>query len=610
WWNDGMLDLFGFDQEALESTSESWTNRIHPDDVEQVVSGIRAAMDSPRDDWSSEYRFLRADGTYAYVVDRGVVIRDESGSAVRMVGGMTDLTAQREAQAEVRRQAALIEQARDAILVFSVDGRITSWNSSAARVYGVPTDWAIGQGASELTSTDQLAFQSALESVLRDGAWQGRLTFQSTDEPHLREAVAECRWTLLRDEEGAPSAVLAIHSDITEQVVLQRQFEQSQRLESLGQLTGGIAHDFNNLLTVVMGSSEMLIEALEHDDRLRTSAEIMQTAAMRGAELTQRLLAFARQQPLDPEPHDLNLIVTAMEPLLRRTIGGNIRVELSLASDLSLAVVDSAQIESCILNLSINARDAMPQGGTLTIETANVELDEAYAAQHAEVTAGPYVMLAVSDTGIGMSPDVMGRVFEPFFTTKPIGRGNGLGLSMVYGFVKQSGGHVKVYSEIGEGTAVKVYLPWTADPAMETVVAPVRAGRQVTGEHILVVEDDDLVRAHVTDLLQGMGYRATVVSSGHEALEVLRTDVPIDLLYTDIVMPGMNGQELAELARDLRPDLPVLFTSGYTENAVVQQGRIPPGTFLLSKPYSRGELDSKLRQVLADGMSSSGEQPI
>ncbi|MDA0815598.1 MAG: ATP-binding protein [Chloroflexi bacterium] len=265
-----------------------------------------------------------------------------------------------------------------------------------------------------------------------------------------------------------------------------------------------------------------------------------------------------------------------MEPLLRRTIGGSINVELSLAPDLSPTVVDSGQIESCILNLSINARDAMPQGGTHMIETANVDLDEAYAAQHSEVSPGSYVMLAVSDTGVGMSSDVRGRVFEPFFTTKPVGRGNGLGLSMVYGFVKQSGGHVKVYSEVGEGTTIKIYLPRASGRAVEAVATPERSARGITGEHVLVVEEDDLVRVHVADLLMGMGYEVTAVADGGAALDLLRTGVPVDLLFVDIVMPDMNGQDLAEHAQALRPDARVLFTSGYTENAAVHQG----GSFL------------------------------
>lgn len=599
WWDEGPHGLLGLPGDTWETSIHEWEQRIHPDDRERVSAGIRASWSSPERTWVDEYRFLRGDNTYADVLDRGAVIWDDSGRAIRMVGGMSDLSGQRAAQAQIRRQAALIEQARDAILVFGMDGRITSWNSAAERLYQLSVEEARGRPASELLGKDPEAFQAALDGVVAAGEWQGQLLLPADEIAGTAETIVVCRWTLLFDERGAPDAILAIHSDITEQVILERQLQQSQRLESLGQLTGGIAHDFNNLLTVVLGSAETLIDALNDDERLRSSAEITRAAALRGAELTKRLLAFARRQPLAPGQHDVNRITEDMEPLLRRTIGESIRIALVLADDLAPATVDDAQLESCILNLAINARDAMPEGGLLSIETANVRLDEDYASRNSEVVPGRYVMLAISDTGTGMPPEVAERVFEPFFTTKAPGRGSGLGLSMVHGFVKQSGGHVKVYSELGEGTTIKIYLPRSGSA---DAVADARSTSPSTevggGERILVVEDDDLVRAHVSELLLGMGYRVTAVSSGADALARLESDHGFDLLFTDVVMPGMNGQELADRARAIFPELHVLFTSGYTENAIVQQGRIPPGTFLLSKPYTRQELETKLQQAI------------
>jgi PAS domain S-box-containing protein len=379
---------------------------------------------------------------------------------------------------------------------------------------------------------------------------------------------------------------------------LEAQLRRAQRLEAVGQLTGGVAHDFNNLLTIILGNAEMLAEALE-DDRLRVLAEMTQTAAERGSELTGRLLAFARRQPLDPAPTDVNALLAEMDGLLRRTLGGEVQIETVRGGGLWRALVDGAQLESAVLNLCINARDAMPDGGRLTIETGNVFLDQAYADSAEEVAPGQYVMVAISDTGAGMAPEIAARAFEPFFTTKPVGRGSGLGLSMVFGFAKQSRGHVKIYSEPGQGTTVRLYLP-RAHQAAATVPQPQPAQRvEGGGETVLVAEDDPMVRSHVAALLRDLGYRVIAVADAAAALDTLRGGAAVDLLFTDVVMPGgINGRELAERARALRPGLPVLFTSGYTENAIVHHGRLDPGVLLLAKPYRRRELAAKIRQAL------------
>lgn len=407
------------------------------------------------------------------------------------------------------------------------------------------------------------------------------------------------RGFIIRDERGRPVRMLGSMVDVSERRELDERLRQAQKLEAVGQLTGGVAHDFNNLLTVILGNAELLTEALAGQSRLRPLAEMTASAAQRGAELTSRLLAFARRQPLEPRVVDLNRLVAGMDGLLRRTLPEDIDLEVVRGGGLWTTEVDPGQVEVALLNLVINGRDAMARGGRLTVETGNVSLDSSYALVHPEVAPGQYVMISVSDTGHGMSRAVAERAFEPFFTTKQSGKGSGLGLSMVYGFVRQSGGHAKIYSEPGQGTTVRLYFPRATSTG--AAVAPSQREPDIAGgsEHVLVVEDDELVREHVVMQLRDLGYRVTGVDSGLHALEVLRGTPDIALLFTDVVMPGgMNGRELAQAARLMRPELPVLFTSGYTENAIVHHGRLDRGVYLLSKPYRRQELAAKVRQVL------------
>jgi len=380
---------------------------------------------------------------------------------------------------------------------------------------------------------------------------------------------------------------------------LDRRLRQAQKMEAIGQLTGGIAHDFNNLLTVILGNAELLVDSLAHQPELRGLAEMSATAAERGAELTGRLLAFARLQALDPRAVEVDRLVDDMSAMLRRTLGEQIGIETVYAKELCRGYVDRGQLEAALLNLCINARDAMADGGHLTIELANAELDEDYAQRHGDVTPGRYLMIAVSDTGTGMTPEVLAHAFEPFFTTKEVGKGSGLGLSMVYGFIKQSEGHVNIYSEPGGGTTVRLYVPCAETEA--AVVQDAARDEAAPGgdETILLVEDDEMVRAFVARQLEGLGYRVLQAVNGQDALTALEREPGIDLLFTDVVMPGgMGGRELAEAAHAMRPDLPVLFTSGYTENAIVHQGRLDAGVHLLNKPYRRTALARKVRLVL------------
>ena len=386
---------------------------------------------------------------------------------------------------------------------------------------------------------------------------------------------------------------------------LEEQLRQAQRLEAVGQLIGGVAHDFNNLLTVIIGNADLLVGELHDDPEQRELAETTLSAAQSAADVTRRLLAFARRQPLEPRLTDVNALVTGMETLLRRSLGEHIEIELSRMAGLWPALVDAAQLEAAILNLAINGRDAMPSGGRLTIELANWTVDRETAERQLDFQPGPYVVVTVSDTGTGIDPAILEHVFDPFFTTKGIGRGTGLGLSMVFGFAKQSGGHVAIDSEVGRGTKLRIFLPRGIEGLDAATVGPV-SNAAGGAETILLVEDDALVRHYAHDQLVALGYRVFVATNGPEALDVVRHRADVDLLFTDIVMPGgLNGRELASRARELRPGLAILFTSGYSEDAIVHDGRLDPGLLLLSKPYPRADLARSIRQALMAGSGSA-----
>lgn len=377
---------------------------------------------------------------------------------------------------------------------------------------------------------------------------------------------------------------------------------QSQKMEAVGQLTGGVAHDFNNLLQVIIGNLDTLTRALQGESgRLLRAANNAMTGAKRAAALTQRLLAFSRRQPLNPKPINVNTLVTSLSELVHRTLGETIAVETVLAAGLWQVEADPNELEAAILNLAVNSRDAMPEGGRLTIETSNTHIDETYAAAHVEVVAGQYVAIAVSDTGAGMDAKTVAQAFEPFFTTKPVGKGTGLGLSQVYGFVKQSGGHVKIYSEPAQGTTVKIYLPRLASagaPEAPEAEAIVPEGENET---ILVIEDDDDVRTYSVETLRELGYRVVEAHDGPSALRLLERQSRVDLLFSDVVLPGgLTGAQVAAQAREMRPSLKVLFTTGYARNAIIHHGRLDKGVNLITKPFSASDLAAKVRDVLDD----------
>jgi PAS domain S-box-containing protein len=431
--------------------------------------------------------------------------------------------------------------------------------------------------------------------------------FNASDRRRYEQQLLEAR----RVAETASAALRELNlslegriADAVEQrMEVEQTLRQAQKMEAIGQLTGGIAHDFNNLLTGIIGSLEMLNTRvrqgrLDEVDRYVIAAR---GAARRAATLTHRLLAFARQQPLEPKPTDVNRLVTGMEDLIRRTMGASIKIEVVGAAGLWPTMVDPNQLENALLNLCINARDAMPEGGRLTIETANKWLDE-HAALERDLPAGQYVSLCVTDTGTGMPPEVVARIFDPFFTTKPTGQGTGLGLSMIHGFVRQSSGQVRVYSEVGQGTTMCLYLPRHYGPKedVETLSDQTEAGRAEAGESVLVVDDEPMIRMLIADVLKDLGYAALEAEDGAAGLKVLQSLARVDLLVTDLVLPGgINGRQLAAAARAARPGLPVLFITGYAENAVLGNGHLEPAMQIIAKPFTMDAIVKRIKRLLA-----------
>jgi len=408
----------------------------------------------------------------------------------------------------------------------------------------------------------------------------------------------------MRDAQGNISGAVLVYHDATSSRETERQLYQSQKLDSIGKLTGGVAHDFNNMLTVISGNTETLVASLKDQPELQRTARLIDDAAERCAELIQHLLAFARKQPLQPRDVEINAAIADIAKLLRPTLGEQIQIETVLEQGPMTSHIDPSRLTNAVLNMAINARDAMPNGGKLLLETHRVMLDEAYAQANPDVTPGPYVMLAVSDTGSGMPQGVQDLAFEPFFTTKEVGKGSGLGLSMVYGFVKQSGGHIKIYSEEGHGTTIKLYLP----PGEGTAETAASLAPQAEGgaETIFVVEDDNLVRTFVTAQLQSLGYKTVAAGDSKAALQMIEAGQAFDLLFTDVVIPGgMSGRDLADEIARRRPGVKVLYTSGYTDNAIVHHGKLDDGVMLLTKPYRRNQLAEMIRKALGGGMAAS-----
>jgi PAS domain S-box-containing protein len=496
-------------------------------------------------------------------------------------------------------QHQLVTENVPALIVHvGADGHIRYANRVALEWYALPSAEAIGSRKID-DFIDPLRLGEARLKI--EAALAGRTTRGEEKAAFPDGCERWCETIRVPDcgHDGTVRGYFVLSVDITERKRIEDELHQARKMEAIGQLTGGVAHDFNNILTVITGTIEILGDAVKDRPHLAQIANMISAAAARGADLTKHLLAFSRRQPLQPRSTDVNALLIDAARLLRPTLGEDIEIESMLAHDLAPALIDPSQLSTAILNLALNARDAMPSGGKLTLETRNVVLDEHYARHNIEVRPGYYVMIAVSDTGVGIPGKLLDKVFEPFFTTKDAGKGSGLGLSMVYGFVKQSDGHIKIYSEEGHGTSVKLYLPRAAG-APEALTADTGISGSAQGdEFILLVEDDALVREYVMTQISRFGYHTQSASNAAEALAIIDRGERIDLLFTDVMLPGgMNGRQLATEAQKRRPGLKVLYTSGYTENVLVHHGRLDPGVLLLPKPYLSSDLARMLRTAL------------
>lgn len=774
-WNEAIKNSYGYALADNRTDGTWWTSRIHPDDLEPIKASVRSVIAGDQSIWTGEYRFQRFDGSYAQVLDRGYVIRDDSGRATRIIGAMLDLTPTRTAEAELRKSEerfrTILETIEAAFAIvqvkfdaddqpidylfleanpafakqagvdlrgkwvteyapdlerfwFETYGHVAKtgepanfenyahafkrWFDVRALRVGNPADRQIAiffsdvtarRNAEERLRTSEAVAQENIERVqlaLAAGAiigtwlWdlptdcftvdegfagafgldpvKGRkgLSFEQIvanvhpdDRDGLRTAAQlairrsgafahqyrvrradgnyywiEANGRVNHSSEGdalsfpgvvidierrrsmeaeRDRAILALRqlNETLEQRVSERtaawlqseeKLRQSQKMEAVGQLTGGLAHDFNNLLAGVSGALELLAIRMSQG-RLQDVDKyigIAQSATSRAAALTHRLLAFSRRQTLDPRPTDVNVLIDGMMDLIRRTVGPSIHVETFSASDLWPALVDSSQLENALLNLCINSRDAMPYGGHITIRTENRWLDQK-AAQLQELSEGDYLWLSVTDTGIGMPPGIIAKAFDPFFTTKPIGQGTGLGLSMIYGFAKQSGGQVRIHSQEGQGTTLSIYLPrYSGDLSFEHPPAIAQVECEGAGETILIVDDEPTVRLLLTDVLTELGYTLIEASDSIEGLKVLNSDTTINLLITDVGLPGgMNGRQMADAAREGRPDLKVLFITGYAENAAIGEGQLDSGMHVLTKPFAMETLTSKVRELIS-----------
>ena len=592
--------VWGRSCESLYDNPMSFVDAIHPDDRAEVIDDIGRQAQGAYD---AEYRVVRPDGSVRLIRDRAFPVRDADGKVYRIAGIAEDVTEKKRSEEALRdseeRIRGIIENSPDSIVLKDRMGRFQLANRNFLARYGLTEAQVLGKTAydfhpKEIADLHAVQDRQVVESgsVIRDNI---TVSFADGREHDL----VVTRFPII-DNQGRVLGIGSISADVTEQKKAQQALHEAQKMDAVGQLTGGVAHDFNNMLAVILGNAERLQRRPESSDK---SIQAIIQAATRGVELTQRLLAFSRRQPLQCRPVDLNQLVEGMTALLSRTLGETIKVETSLDADLWPTVADSGQVESALLNLALNARDAMPGGGSLRIMTANVVVDAEQEPGRTKMEPGDYVVLGIADSGTGIPPEVLEHVFEPFFTTKDVGEGSGLGLSMVYGFAKQSGGGVGIESRRGEGTTVEFYLPRGKQAVDRGVRSkPPSSPPRGRGETVLVVEDDHAVRAVAEAMLGDLGYRAIVAEDARTGLQILKRSRKVALLLSDVDLPGgVSGPDMVERAREAHPDLKVLFMSGHARGAMVQGRELGIDGHLLTKPFREIELARKVRSILDDG---------
>jgi len=597
------LGVLGYDPE--EMTGRSAVDFILKADLEPTRDEMRLARRG-KELRNFETRYVHKKGHIVPLAWSGVW--SESAQRYFFMGrDMTEHNRLVETERQIREMlTAVIDASPVAIFCLAPDRTVMMWSRSAERIFGYTAEETVGKPYNLVPEGQEAEYERLFDAAMagetiRDIRVQRRRKDGALIEISFSGAA-------MYGPEGIRGVAYAL-SDVTESTKIEQQLRHAQKMDAVGQLTGGVAHDFNNLLTVITSTIDILADGVADKPELAAIAKLIGEAAGRGAELTSQLLSFARKQALQPREVNVNDLVLSSGKLLRPTLGENIEIQTKLETAAWPAMIDPSQLTTAILNLAVNARDAMPHGGKLTLETANIVLDEDYAAANHDVVPGSYVMVVVSDTGTGIPPDIADKVFEPFFSTKEVGKGTGLGLSMVYGFIKQSGGHVKIYSEVGIGTAIRLYLPQASAASLGHVEAPPTVPVSGGDETVLLVEDDPLVRTSVTTQLKSLGYQVIPAANAAEALQLAAEDVQFDLLFTDVIMPGaLDGPQLAREMARRRPGTKVLFTSGYTETAMINHGRLDPGVLLLQKPHRREELARALREAL--GSDSEPQQRL
>lgn len=577
-----------------QTYNEAFREHIPDEDKMRMDETSLSALQSGQSKYSQNFRWIGDDGRVRWLYE-DVFIRAVGPNMWHLVGVCTDITDQKLIEEERSKLALAVESTTEAIVITDASWNVAYANHAFENITGLDKQNVIGKHVTEL-NLDEKALKTAVAKAQQLKTWSVRMLGSKTDGSRYH---ANVNLSPIYGNDGKFAGYMLLIRDVSEEVALQQQFEQAQKMEAVGRLAGGVAHDFNNILTAIGGFADILASKLDRGDPHRKYVEHIQNSVDKASALTKQLLAFSRKQVVEPKPIRLDNVITEIEPMLRSIIGEDIVLTTILKE--AVVAVDPSQIEQVIMNLVVNSRDAMPQGGRLAIETAKVWLDEAYCQRHHGTTPGEYAMLAVTDTGCGISPDVLPHIFEPFFTTKEKGKGTGLGLSTVYGIVKQNGGSVWVYSEVGKGTTVKVYLPLakTAPTAEQKQAEPIPA--EVNGsETILLVEDEHTVRLLAYEILADRGYTVLEAPNGEEAIQISESyEGEIDILVTDVVMPGMSGKEVAEHILRRRPKLKVLYMSGYTDNSIVHHGVLDSGVFYIQKPFTPDGLARKIREVLA-----------